>query len=87
MRADLEPRFLKPGAVAGILSVTESQVLAMLRRGELPGVKLGGRGVWRVERAKLEEYIAGRYEQTARATSPHPLTEAGGDARPGSQDA
>jgi excisionase family DNA binding protein len=72
MRSGLEPRFLKPDDVAGILAVTESQVLAMLRRGELPGVKLGGRGVWRVERVKLEEYIASRYEQTARDTNQPP---------------
>jgi excisionase family DNA binding protein len=81
MRSGLEPRFLKPDDVAAILAVTESQVLAMLRRGELPGVKVGGRGVWRVEQVKLEEYIASRYQQTARTTSIHPPTD--GDAEPG----
>jgi excisionase family DNA binding protein len=88
MRSDLEPRFYKVEEVAGILTLRESQVYALLRSGELAGVKFGGRGVWRVERARLEEYIQRMHEQTAQWTRSHPLSPGpDGDAAPGSQDA
>jgi excisionase family DNA binding protein len=59
------PRFLKIGDVASELATSESQVYALLRSGELQGIQIGGRKQWRIERAKLEEWIAGRYRQTA----------------------
>ena len=37
-----------------------------MRRGDLPAFKLGGRSQWRIERAKLEEFIAQAYEATKR---------------------
>jgi excisionase family DNA binding protein len=43
--------------VAEELSVSHAQVYHMVRSGELPAIKVGGRGQWRIERAKLEEYI------------------------------
>ena len=43
--------------VAAELNVSDSQVYHMVRKGELPAIKIGGRGQWRVERAKLEQYI------------------------------
>jgi hypothetical protein len=36
-----------------------------VRRGDLPALKLGGRGQWRIERAKLEAYIEQTYRDTA----------------------
>jgi hypothetical protein len=36
-------------------------VYALVRMGSLVGIKIGGRGQWRVERCKLEEYVAGLY--------------------------
>lgn len=43
--------------VAAELSVSHAQVYALLRTGDLLGIKIGGRGVWRVERGELEAYI------------------------------
>jgi excisionase family DNA binding protein len=43
--------------VAAELNVSDSQVYHMVRRGELPAIKIGGRGQWRVERAKLEHRL------------------------------
>jgi excisionase family DNA binding protein len=60
-------RFLTLTDVAETLNVSLSQVKALVRSGELAGVKLGGRGVWRVEASELESYIQRMYEQT-RAT-------------------
>jgi excisionase family DNA binding protein len=88
MRADLEPRFYTLDEVAGILTLRKSQVYALLRSGELPGVKFGGRGVWRVERAKLDQYIERMHQQTAQWTRSHPLSPGpDGDAPPGNEDA
>src|SRR5215204_5753624 len=45
----VEPRFYTLEDVATILNVRVAQVYALVRSGELPAVKLGGRGVWRVD--------------------------------------
>lgn len=62
------PRFLTLTDVAETLNVSLSQVKALVRSGELVGVKLGGRGVWRVENVELEAYIQRMYEQTRALT-------------------
>jgi len=70
----MEPRFLQLDDVAAELAVSQSQVYHMVRSGELPAIKIGGRGQWRVERAKLEAYIAGKYQETAEWVRENPLT-------------
>lgn len=62
------PRFLRPDEVADVLSVSVSQVYTLMRSGQLPAVKIGRRGVWRVSADALEAYIAG-LEQEARERS------------------
>jgi len=57
------PRFLTLDQVAEELQVTRSQVYALVRGRSLAAVKIGGRGQWRVERSRLEDYIAGLYRQ------------------------
>ena len=61
--------------VATELNVSDSQVYHMVRSGELPAIKIGGRGQWRVERARLEEYISGRYAETAEWVRTNPLVD------------
>ncbi len=34
---------------AHVLGISVAQVYALVRRGELPAIKIGGRGQWRVE--------------------------------------
>jgi excisionase family DNA binding protein len=51
--------------VAETLSVSRAQVYVLVRRGELRAIKIGGRGVWRVERSQLEAYIRAAYTATA----------------------
>ena len=68
------PRFLQMSDVAEELAVSVSQVYHMVRSGELPAIKVGGRGQWRIERAKLEEYIARKYGETAQWVQENPLT-------------
>ncbi|MBU2670449.1 helix-turn-helix domain-containing protein [Actinoplanes bogorensis] len=71
-----EPRFLLLTDVATELNVSESQVYHMVRSGELPAIKIGGRGQWRVERARLEQYIEDKYAETATWVAHNPLNAA-----------
>lgn len=61
-----EPRFLKLDDVCDELNISNSQTYALVRSGDLPAIQVGGRGQWRVERSKLEDYIERMYEQAAR---------------------
>jgi excisionase family DNA binding protein len=69
----METRFLLLADVAAELNVSDSEVYHMVRSGELPAIKIGGRGQWRVERAKLEQYIQEKYAETADWVSSNPL--------------
>lgn len=51
----------------------------MVRSGELPAIKIGGRGQWRVERTRLEEYIQQKYAETAEWVRGNPLTDRDGE--------
>ena len=73
------PRFLTLDDVAEILNVSWSQAYALVRRKELIAIQIGGRGQWRVERAKLEQYIARKYEETASWVEQNPLTDRDAD--------
>ncbi len=66
-------RFLLLSDVAEVLNISASQAYALVRNGELPAIKVGGRGQWRVERSELEEYIQRAYAQTRAFVSTHPL--------------
>jgi excisionase family DNA binding protein len=60
-------RFLTLPQVAEELATSTAQIMALVRRGHLPAIELDGRGQWRVERSKLEEFIARAYDDAARA--------------------
>jgi excisionase family DNA binding protein len=70
-------RFLTLADVAEVLNISASQTYALVRSGELEAIKVGGRGQWRVERDKLERYIARMYDQTRQFVAEHPLIDAG----------
>lgn len=69
-------RFLQLADVAEVLNISSSQVYALVRKGDLKAVKIGGRGQWRVEASKLEEYIAQLYKETGEFIEAHPMTRA-----------
>lgn len=71
------PRFLTLADVAEILNTSGAQVYALVRRGELPAIKIGGRGQWRVEADQLEGYIERMYDQTRTFVKEHPFVEDG----------
>ena len=57
-------RFLTLADVAEILNVSAAQAYALVRTGELPAIQVGGRGQWRIEEQRLEDYIAAKYAET-----------------------
>lgn len=64
-----EPRFLTLADVAEILATSTAQVYALVRRGELRAIKIGGRGQWRVETVELEAFISRMYDQVEAETA------------------
>lgn len=59
-------RFLTLADTAEMLSISPKQAYALVRSGELPAIKVGASGQWRIERSVLESYIEAMYEQTRR---------------------
>lgn len=70
------PRFLTLADVAEVLNTSSAQVYALVRRGELPAIKIGGRGQWRVEHSQLETFIEKMYAETKAFVDDHPFVEA-----------
>lgn len=54
-------RFLTVKDVAEELAITEPAVYTLLKTGEVAAIQVGPKRVWRIERAKLEEYIEQQY--------------------------
>jgi excisionase family DNA binding protein len=59
-------RFLTLADTAEILNISATQAYALVRSGELPAIKIGTHGQWRVERTVLESYIEALYEEARR---------------------
>ena len=76
-----DPRFLTLTDVAEVLNTSSAQVYALVRRGDLPAIKIGGRGQWRVERDRLEAYIERMYRQTREFIDAHPFVDPEGANR------
>ena len=57
-------RFIKLTDLQEILDVSQAQALALVRSGDLPAIKVGGRGQWRIETTELESYIERVYAAT-----------------------
>lgn len=68
--------------VATYLSTSVPQVYALVRSGELPAIKLGGRGVWRVDRNKLDAFLDDLEAKTAEWAKAHPLNPRDKDSVP-----
>ena len=69
----VEPRLFTLEEVATYLNVSVPQVYALVRSQELPAVKIGGRGVWRVDRTQLDNYIQRLHDETREWAKEHPL--------------
>ena len=70
----LQQRFLTLADVAEILNISAAQAYALVRNGELPAIKVGGRGQWRIEVTQLDAYISRMYDQTQDFVTQHPFS-------------
>jgi excisionase family DNA binding protein len=59
-------RFLTLADTAELLNISVSQAYSLVRSGELPAIKIGAHGHWRIERSVLESYIEAMYEEARR---------------------
>jgi excisionase family DNA binding protein len=75
-------RFIPLTEVSEILDISAAQAYALVRTGDLPAIKVGGRGQWRVETSELENYIQRMYAETRDqlARQPGSLAEGADDA-------
>ena len=80
------PRFLTLADVAEILNTSVAQVYAMVRRDEIAAIKIGGRGQWRIEATRLEDYIAEQYGRTKKYVEEHPFAESAESAEDETSD-
>ena len=80
------PRFLRLTDVAEILNISTTQARALVLRKDLPAVKVGGRGIWRVEAAELEAYIERLYAETKDYIDAHPVDDMPEDAKADADD-
>lgn len=71
--SDRSSRFMTLDGIAETLNVSAAQAYALVRSGELPAIKVGGRGQWRVETTELENFIQRMYQQTRKFVAEHPL--------------
>ena len=73
-------RFLTMPQVADELASTPTVIRGLIRTGELPAIQVGGRGQWRIERVRLEKYIAGAYTKARTETASGSTDLSSGDA-------
>ena len=59
-------RFLTLADTAEMLAISVNQAYALVRSGELPAIKIGGAGHWRIEVSVLQDYIDAKYEENRR---------------------
>jgi excisionase family DNA binding protein len=69
------PRFYQLAEVAEMLSISPRQAYALVHSGELPAIRVGGRGQWRVEGSELEDYIQRKYAETRAMVQARPAEE------------
>ncbi|AYY13607.1 DNA-binding protein [Actinobacteria bacterium YIM 96077] len=69
----MDLKLLTLDEVSEVLNTSQAQVYALVRSGELPAMKMGGRGQWRVHPDRLDEYIERAHQETARWVKENPL--------------
>lgn len=70
-------RFLTIAQAAEELNVNQNQIRALIRAGELRGIQVGGRGVWRIGASDIEDFIAEAYRRTAERIAAGELKDEG----------
>lgn len=70
------PRFLTIEQVADELNVGLPSIRALLKSGDLRGIQVGGRGMWRIARQDVEAYIEAAYQKTSQQVQSGNLEDA-----------
>lgn len=65
----VEPRFIPLTDLTKILNISARQARSLVTSGDIPAIQIGGRGVWRIEKAEVEAYIERQYA-AVRARAP-----------------
>ena len=65
----MPPRFLTLADVSEVLNISAQQTYQLLHSGELRGIQIGPKKIWRIESAELESYIQRMYEQAKPRTA------------------
>lgn len=58
-------RFMTLEDVQEVLSISSGQAYSLVRSGDLRAIRVGGRGLWRIESSELEAFIARAYERAS----------------------
>lgn len=72
-----QQRFLTPTQAADELNVKPNQIHALIKTGELRALQIGGRGMWRIGRQDLEDFVAEAYRRTAERIVAGEITDNG----------
>ncbi|MGY4542599.1 excisionase family DNA binding protein [Arthrobacter sp. UYNi723] len=70
-------RFLTIDQAAEELNVSVAQIRSLLKTGELRGIQVGGRGLWRIGVNDVEDFITEAYRRTAERIAAGELTDDG----------
>lgn len=71
--------FLTPTQVAEELNMKPSQVHALIKTGELRAFQVVGRGMWRIGRQDVEDYITEAYPRTVERIAAGEISDAEAD--------
>lgn len=78
----MSQRFLQLADVCEVLNISSSQAYALVRSGDLPAIRIGGRGQWRVEATELEAFIQRKYTETRDFVTSNPYATVTSEADP-----
>jgi excisionase family DNA binding protein len=70
-------RFLTVEQAAEELNVKSSLIRALIKTGELRAIQIGGRGLWRIGRQDIEDYVSDAYRRTAERIATGELVDDG----------
>ena len=62
MPSPLDSPFVSVATAAEMLAVSVSHIYALIRSGELPALRVGRRGPWRISTGALAAFVSDSYE-------------------------
>jgi excisionase family DNA binding protein len=81
LAAEAKRRFLTVEQVAEELNVGLPMVWTLLKSGELRGIQIGGRGLWRIATSDVEDFINEAYRATSERIAAGEIIEEEADTK------